>query len=101
MVVFTLFAGLLAAGIYGCLQVEDGLELTEVVPQNSIAHQFVDAQFKYFSFYPMALVTQEEFDYPHRQKTLYSYHEAFKEVSYCDIHVLIELHLSVLEPKLK
>ena len=76
-----LFAGLLAAGIYGSLQVEDGLELTDVVPQGSVAHQFVEAQFKYFSFYPMTLVTQEGFDYANRQKTFYSYHEAFKEVS--------------------
>ena len=77
-----LFAGLLAVGIYGSFQVEDGLELTEVVPQGSVAHQFVEAQFKYFSFYPMSLITQKGFDYANRQKTLYSYHEAFKEVSF-------------------
>lgn len=81
VVVIFLFVGLLAAGIYGSFQVEDGLELTDVVPQGTVAHKFVDAQFKYFSFYPMALVTQEGFDYPNRQKTFYSYHEAFKEVS--------------------
>lgn len=80
--VLILFAGLLAVGIYGSFQVKDGLELTEVVPQGSVAHQFVEAQFKYFSFYPMSLITQEGFDYANRQKTLYSYHEAFKEVSY-------------------
>lgn len=78
--VLILFAGLLAVGIYGSFQVEDGLELTEVVPQGSVAHQFVEAQFKYFSFYPMSLITQEGFDYANRQKTLYSYHEAFKEI---------------------
>lgn len=78
--VLILFAGLLAVGIYGSFQVEDGLELTEVVPQGSVAHQFVEAQFKYFSFYPMSLITQEGFDYANRQKTLYSYHKAFKEV---------------------
>ena len=80
-----LFSGLLAAGIYGAFQVEDGLELTEVVPQGSIAHQFVEAQFKYFSFYPMALVTQDDFDYPNQQSKLYSYHNAFKEVSQCGL----------------
>ena len=79
MIVF--FLALLAVGIYGAFQVEDGLELTDVVPRDSVAHKFVEAQFKYFSFYPMALVTQEDFDYANRQKTLYSYHEEFKEVS--------------------
>ena len=76
-----LFLGLLAVGIYGALQVEDGLELTDVVPSNSVAHRFVDAQFKYFSFYPMALVTQEEFDYAYQQEKLFSYHDDFKQVS--------------------
>ena len=99
-----LFAGLLAAGIYGSLQVEDGLELTDVVPQGSVAHQFVEAQFKYFSFYPMTLVTQEGFDYANRQKTFYSYHEAFKEVSWCYKAILAAqsgFQLSVVKPKPK
>ena len=67
-------------GIYGAFQVEDGLELTEVVPHNSVAHKFVEAQFKYFSFYPITLVTQDNFDYAKKQNTLLSYHEAFKQV---------------------
>ena len=87
--VLLLFAGLLAVGIYGSFQVEDGLELTEVVPQGSVAHQFVEAQFKYFSFYPMSLITQEGFDYASRQKTLYSYHETFKGVSYHLIYIYL------------
>ncbi|PFX16832.1 Protein patched-like 2 [Stylophora pistillata] len=78
--VILFFLGGLAAGIYGAFQVEDGLEITEVVPRNSIAHKFVEAQFKYFSFYPMALVTQDNFDYANKQKTLLSYHEAFKQI---------------------
>ena len=78
MIVF--FLGLLAVGIYGAFQVEDGLELTDVVPRNSVAHKFVEAQFKYFSFYPMTLITQDEFDYAMQQKTLFSYHDAFKQV---------------------
>ena len=75
-----LFAGLLAAGIYGSLIVQEGLDLTDVVPRESIAHKFVEAQFKYFSFYPMALVTQSDFDYASQQKTLFSYYDSFKEV---------------------
>ncbi|KAJ7372963.1 Protein patched 1 [Desmophyllum pertusum] len=80
VVVIVFFLALLAVGIYGAFQVEDGLELTDVVPRDSVVHKFVEAQFKYFSFYPMALVTQEDFDYANRQKTLYSYHEEFKEI---------------------
>jgi len=61
--------------------VRDGLDLTDVVPRNSTEHQFVTAQMKYFSIYPMYLVTKEDFDYPNKQKLLYEYHEAFKSVS--------------------
>lgn len=81
VVVIIFFLCLLAVGIYGALQVEDGLELTDVVPSQSVAHRFVEAQFKYFSFYPMALVTQEGFDYAYQQEKLLSYHEDFKQVS--------------------
>ena len=84
------FLCLVAVGIYGALQVEDGLELTDVVPSKSVAHKFVEAQFKYFSFYPMALVTQDEFDYANGQKKLYSYHEDFKQVSCKKLHVLLQ-----------
>ena len=79
MIIF--FLCLLAVGIYGALQVEDGLELTDVVPSESVAHRFVDAQFKYFSFYPLSLITQDEFDYAYQQEKLLSYHEDFKQVS--------------------
>ena len=79
MIIF--FLCLLAVGIYGALQVEDGLELTDVVPRESVAHRFVEAQFKYFSFYPLALITQEGFDYAYQQEKLLSYHEDFKQVS--------------------
>lgn len=79
MIIF--FLTLLAVGIYGALQVEDGLDLTDVVPSESVAHRFVDAQFKYFSFYPFSLITQDEFDYAYQQEKLLSYHEDFKQVS--------------------
>ncbi|KAL9951680.1 hypothetical protein ACROYT_G044398 [Oculina patagonica] len=80
VVVILFFLGLLAVGIYGAFQVEDGLELTDVVPSKSVAHKFVEAQFKYFSFYPMTLVTKDDFDYAYQQEKLYSYHEDFKQI---------------------
>ena len=78
MIIF--FLSLLAVGIYGALQVESGLDLTDVVPRKSVEFRFVEARLKYFSFYPVTLVTQN-FDYANQQKKLLSYYEEFKNVS--------------------
>ena len=78
MIIF--FLSLLAVAIYGALQVEDGLDLTDVVSRKSVEYKFVEARLKYFSFYPVALVTQD-FDYANQQKKLFSYYEEFKNVS--------------------
>lgn len=82
MIIF--FLGLLAVAIDGALQVEDGMDLTDVVPSKSLEYKFVQARLKYFSFYPVALVTQNEdrdFHYANQQKKLFSYYEEFKNVS--------------------
>ena len=75
-----MFACLFAAGVYGCMKVEEGLDLTDVVPRTSPEHQFVEARSKYFSFYPMAVVTKGGYDYPNGQEFLYKFHDAFKKV---------------------
>ena len=75
-----IFACLFAAGVYGCMKVEEGLDLTDVVPRESPEHKFVEAQFKYFSFYPIAAVTMEGYDYPNGQELLYKFHAAFRRV---------------------
>ena len=80
VVVIIFFLSLLAAGIYGALQVESGLDLRDVLPRKSLEYKFVEARLKYFSFYPVALVTQD-FDYANQQKKLLSYYEEFKNVS--------------------
>ena len=80
VVVIIFFLSLLAVAIYGALQVEDGLDLTDVVSRKSVEYKFVEARLKYFSFYPVALVTQD-FDYANQQKKLFSYYEEFKNVS--------------------
>lgn len=74
------FACLFAAGVYGCMKVEEGLDLTDVVPRTSPEHEFVKARSKYFSFYQMAIVTKGEYDYPNGQELLYKFHDAFKKV---------------------
>lgn len=78
--VLFVFACLFAAGVYGCMKVEEGLDLTDVVPRTSPEHEFVKARSKYFSFYEMAVVTQGGYDYPNGQELLYKFHDAFKKV---------------------
>ena len=78
--VLFVFAGLFATGLYGCMKVEEGLDLTDVVPRRSQEHKFVEAQFKYFSFHQMFVITKGDFDYPNSQELLYKLHEAFKKV---------------------
>lgn len=78
MIIF--FLGLLAVAIDGALQVEDGMDLTDVVPSKSLEYKFVQARLKYFSFYPVGLVTQDV-NYTNQQKKLFSYYEEFKNVS--------------------
>ena len=62
------------------MKVEEGLDLTDVVPRTSPEHEFVKARSKYFSFYQMAIVTKGEYNYPNGQELLYKFHDAFKKV---------------------
>ncbi|XP_070564286.1 protein patched homolog 1-like isoform X2 [Ptychodera flava] len=78
VLVFT--AGLLGASAYGIYQMRDGLDITDIVPKGTKEYDFLAAQTKYFSFYNMFAVTQENYDYPNGQRLLYEYHDAFREV---------------------
>ena len=71
---------ILAGSVWGITKVTDGLDLTDIVPQNTDEHAFLSAQGKYFGFYNMYAVTQGDFEYPTNQKLLYEYHEAFMRV---------------------
>ena len=62
------------------MRVEEGLDLTDVVPRESPEHKFVEAQFKYFSFYQIVAVTKGGYDYANGQELLYKFHQAFKKV---------------------
>jgi patched 1 len=66
---------------FSALKLTDGLELTDLVPQNTDEHKFLSVQGKLFGFYNMFAVTQGDFEYPNNQKLLYEYHEAFVRVS--------------------
>lgn len=80
--VVVFFLGLLGLSLYGTTMVHDGLYLTDVVPRDTKEYHFIEAQFKYFSFYNMYLVTTDSFDYAHSQKLLIQLHDAFNSVKY-------------------
>ncbi|XP_010217868.1 PREDICTED: protein patched homolog 1-like, partial [Tinamus guttatus] len=85
VVVIFLFLGLLGLSLYGTTRVRDGLDLTDIIPRENWEYDFIAAQFKYFSFYNMYIVTQKA-DYPNVQHLLYELHESFSNVT----HVLLE-----------
>ncbi|XP_046825027.1 protein patched isoform X1 [Vespa crabro] len=80
--VFGMFilAAVLAGSVWQAMRVSDGLELTDLVPQNSNEHAFLAAQAKHFGFYNMYAVTGRDFEYPNNQKLLYEYHDAFMRI---------------------
>lgn len=69
-------------GLYGAFKLQDGLELTDLVPKNTDEYKFLHAQEKLFGFYSMFAVTRGDFEYPTNQKLLHEYHEAFVRVSH-------------------
>uniref|UniRef100_A0A0K2T4G9 Protein patchedlike [Bombus terrestris] n=2 Tax=Lepeophtheirus salmonis TaxID=72036 RepID=A0A0K2T4G9_LEPSM len=71
---------LTCGGLIGLARMEDGLDLTEIVPKNTSFHDFLQAQNKYFGFYNMFAVTKGHFEYPQNQKVLYDYHNSFVRV---------------------
>ncbi|XP_011901816.1 PREDICTED: protein patched homolog 1 isoform X4 [Cercocebus atys] len=81
VVVIFLFLGLLGVSLYGTTRVRDGLDLTDIVPRETREYDFIAAQFKYFSFYNMYIVTQKA-DYPNIQHLLYDLHRSFSNVKY-------------------
>uniref|UniRef100_A0A8C1U6S4 Patched 2 n=1 Tax=Cyprinus carpio TaxID=7962 RepID=A0A8C1U6S4_CYPCA len=81
-VVIVVFVALLSLSLYGTTMVHDGLYLTDIVPRDTKEYDFITAQFKYFSFYNMYLVTMDGFDYAHSQRQLLQLHNAFNSVKY-------------------
>ena len=50
-VVVLLFVGYLGVSIYGCMNVKEGLEMTDLVAEDSYAHKFLHQTDKYFTTY--------------------------------------------------
>ena len=72
---------LYAASAWGINRLEDGLALTDLVPQNTSVWRFLDAEDRYFGFYNMDAVTRGNFEYPQNQQLLHDYHAAFVRVA--------------------
>uniref|UniRef100_A0AAQ4QJZ5 Patched 1 n=1 Tax=Gasterosteus aculeatus aculeatus TaxID=481459 RepID=A0AAQ4QJZ5_GASAC len=81
VVVIVLFFCLLVVSLYGTTQVRDGLELTDIVPRETSEYDFIGAQFKFFSFYNMYVVTQRA-DYAQKQPLLHQLHQRFHTIRY-------------------
>ncbi|XP_062240828.1 protein patched homolog 1 [Platichthys flesus] len=81
VVVIVLFLCLLVVSLYGTTQVKDGLELTDIVPRETSEYDFIGAQFKFFSFYNMYVVTQRA-EYAKIQPLMHQLHRRFLTVRY-------------------
>ncbi|XP_072560346.1 protein patched homolog 1 isoform X2 [Paramormyrops kingsleyae] len=81
-VVVVLFVALLGLSLYGTTMVHDGLYLTDIVPRDTKEYDFISAQFHYFSFYNIYLVTMGGFDYARSQRRLLQLHNAFSSVKH-------------------
>ncbi|XP_011634801.2 protein patched, partial [Pogonomyrmex barbatus] len=71
---------ILAGSVWETMRLREGLDLTDLVPQNSNEHAFLSAQAKHFGFYNMYAVTGRDFEYPNNQRLLYEYHDAFMRI---------------------
>ena len=70
----------LGASLWGASKVTDGLDLTDIVPQNTREHAFLSVQGRYFGFYSIYAVTTRDFEYPVNQRILHEYHDAFVRI---------------------
>lgn len=74
------FVGIMGYTLFNTTKLQDGLDLFDLVPKNTLEHKFLKVQSGMFSFYSMFAVTQGDFEYPTNQKLLYEYHDAFVRV---------------------
>lgn len=73
---------LLGCCIYGVTKVENGLDLTEVVPSGTKEHAYVSASLKYFSFFDVYIVQDSNNDFSSLavQSEMLNFHSEFAEV---------------------
>ncbi|XP_036375208.1 patched domain-containing protein 3-like [Megalops cyprinoides] len=86
--VMLLYAGYLAVGIYGCFQIQEGIDLRNLATDDSYVRPYYDDEKKYFSVYGpnVMVVVKDKFSYwdeKERQK-LDSCIENFKSLPFID-----------------
>ena len=74
------FIALLIFGIIGTVKVQDGLDLTDLVPRDTNEYKFVEAQEKYFGFYNMYAVTMVSVTLSYLRKHLFKCSEIISVV---------------------
>lgn len=80
VIVMALYCLMLPVCLLQATQLQDGLDLSDIVPKETNEHKFLNAQTKLFGFYNMYAVTQDDFDYPNNQKLMHEYHAAFVQI---------------------
>ena len=86
LVILAIFCCVLVPlSITGCLQVKDGLNLLEIVPQNTKEYGFVEASLNYFTFFDIYVVTKK-IDYPNKQFELLQMQEELENLRHVVKH---------------
>ena len=80
VLILMLSVGLVGASVWGFSKMEDGLDLSDIVPKNTSVWRFLEAEDKYFGFYNMYAVTEGNLEYPENQQLIYDYHKSFVRV---------------------
>ncbi|KAH9505952.1 Protein patched 1 [Dermatophagoides farinae] len=71
---------LIVISVIGITKVNDGLDLTDIVPHGTNEYRFLELRRQYFSYYNIFAVTKGNFDYPNGQRLLYDYHQTFNRI---------------------
>ena len=61
--------GAVTYAVYECTRVRDGLDLVDVIPRGTRQHGAVQVQQKYFSFYPMYIISKGMCVFAQRHET--------------------------------
>ncbi|XP_028400006.1 protein patched homolog 1-like isoform X2 [Dendronephthya gigantea] len=82
VVILFVFAIIFSISVYGCTQVKDGVDMTDVVPKDTKLAEFLTARDDYFSFYDISIITMDDFDYPNKQEELDRLYKALSKIDY-------------------
>ncbi|CDW56596.1 protein patched homolog; patched family protein [Trichuris trichiura] len=78
---------LFAVGVYGVMNLELGLELTDLLPKGTPAYQFVAAREAYFSFFPFSAILKGPLDIPNKQPLIHEYRDRLAAMEYTVKHM--------------